>query len=188
MWDVKGAVALLCALCLHWWAQACTCSSALWAARAAPAALLCTDCSPGRRPPASTLSLRRVPRAVQASDDCRWFLLTASLTAMVGSGLLGALLASRPGRRGSVRLMYVLAASPLVLGIQVGAWLGCCVQGPCAVLAFIPANHRRRKAAGLGGCLWPPGPPPSAQLARGDVWQQHAPHGVLWHPIAWRTA
>ncbi len=134
--------------------------------RAVPA-LVGTHCSPGCRPPASALSLRRAPRAVQASDDCRWFLLTASLTAMVGSGLLGALLASRPGRRSSVRLMYVLAASPLVLGIQVGEWLGCCVQGPCAVLAFITANHRRRKAAGLGGCLWPPGPPHLTNLPEG---------------------
>lgn len=60
------------------------------------------------------------PLSVQASNDCRWFLLTAALTAVVASGLLGLLLASRPGRRGSVRLMYAIAACPGALAAQVG--------------------------------------------------------------------
>ena len=34
---------------------------------------------------------------------------------------------------------------------------GVLCAGPCAVLSSITANHKRRKAAGLGGCLWPPG-------------------------------
>lgn len=136
---------------------------------------------------------------LQSLQDTRLYLLAFSLASVAASGAVAALLVCRAGRRLGLRLMYLLAALPGVVVLQVGSrverllhrWLPApfrrlaCSRGAIGPEACMPLVNRHWALTGSHHTLHGPRRSPPSLPTRACSSCTRATSGCGWPPPCW---